>query len=101
MSDTSTLRNVNGDLKAHEISVGETIYFSDAAKGQKHKRFKKGIVRELYHHHIVVEVIPTMPRATKGYMLSLGRTSINCGDCSVRRHINASEAVRYEDLVAE
>jgi len=49
----------------------------------------------------VVEVIPTMPRATKTYKTSLGRTSINCGDIIVKRNIKKNEEVRYEDLVAE
>ena len=93
-------KKVDG-LLAHELNVGDTVYFCESSKSSKQDRFKKCVVREIYRHHIVVEVIPTMPRATKTYKTSLGRTSINCGDIVVKRNIKKNEEVRYEDLVAE
>ena len=91
------------DLKAHELKVGDRVWFSEGSKGQKHTKFKPCLVKEMYEHHIVVEVLTNMlnERATKKYNVSLGKTSINCGDIAVRRNVKQSEIAQHEDLVAE
>lgn len=91
------------EFKAHELKVGDEIWFSDVSKSQKRNRFKPAIVKEIYTHHIVVEILTEVLNevAIKRYKTSLNKTSINCGDIIVRNHVKQSEAESLEDLVAE
>lgn len=90
-------------LKAFELKAGEKIYFSEGAKGQKRKRFKPGIVKEIYTNHILVEVLTEeiKKRAINRYNVSLDKSGINCGDIIVQRSVKPSEIVSQEDIVVE